>query len=82
MGTSTAIANMVIMIFGYLFHGTIGAVVGMTAGTNIDIHNPAFADPISLSYGIAVIPVAILASILALCWALLLQTKNKARKKR
>lgn len=49
-GLATAVANMVIMIFGYIFHSTIGAIVNAAGG-------PASTE--ALTYGIAVIPIAL-----------------------
>jgi len=47
-GLTTAVANMIIMIFGYAFHSIIGAVVNAFGGPGV---------PEALSCGIAVIPV-------------------------
>lgn len=49
-GLATAVANMIIMIFGYAFHSMIGGVVSYMGGP---------AAPEALVYGIAVIPVAL-----------------------
>lgn len=49
-GLTTAVANMIIMIFGYGFHTAIGSIVNMMGGTTI---------PQALIYGVAVIPVAL-----------------------
>lgn len=49
-GLTTAIANMVIMIFGYAFHSIIGGIVNLLGG-------PTFAS--ALIYGIAVIPITL-----------------------
>lgn len=49
-GLTTAVANMIIMIFGYAFHTLIGAVVNAFGGP----HNTQ-----ALLYGIAVIPIAL-----------------------
>jgi predicted MFS family arabinose efflux permease len=49
-GLTTAVANMIIMIFGYGFHTAIGSVVSAMGGPNA---------PKALFYGIAVIPVAL-----------------------
>lgn len=46
-GLTTAIANMIIMIFGYAFHSIIGAVVNATGGAGSSE---------ALNYGIMVIP--------------------------
>lgn len=50
-GLATAVANMIIMIFGYGFHTVIGFVVNYMGGT----HETA-----ALVYGVAVIPAALL----------------------
>ena len=49
-GLITAVANMIIMIFGYLFHSAIGWIISVSGGIN---HPQAFI------YGIAVIPIAL-----------------------
>ena len=49
-GLTTAVANMIIMIFGYAFHTIIGLVVNAMGGPNVSE---------ALVYGIAVIPVAL-----------------------
>lgn len=49
-GLTTAVANMIIMIFGYAFHTAIGAIVNATGGPSL---SPA------LISGIAVIPVTL-----------------------
>jgi len=53
-GLTTAVANMVIMIFGYAFHTLIGTVINVMGGPNA---SHAFA------CGIAVIPVALFIGI-------------------
>ncbi len=50
-GLATAVANMIIMIFGYVFHATIGAVVNAMGGPNTST---------ALLSGVAVIPMALL----------------------
>ena len=47
-GTATAVANMIIMVFGYVFHAIIGAVVNAMGG--------AYSHA-ALTCGISVIPV-------------------------
>jgi MFS family permease len=47
---TTAIANMIIMIFGYVFHGVIGSVINVFSEYGM---NSAFC------YGIAAIPVGL-----------------------
>lgn len=49
-GLTTAVANMIIMIFGYAFHAIIGTTVNMMGGPNISK---------ALVYGVAVIPIAL-----------------------
>ena len=49
-GLTTAIANMIIMIFGYVFHAVIGGIINAMGGPNA---SQAFI------YGIAVIPAAL-----------------------
>ena len=51
-GLTTALANMIIMIFGYAFHTAIGSVVNAMGGPSA---------PEALTYGVAVIPVALFA---------------------
>lgn len=50
-GLTTAVANMIIMIFGYAFHSIIGGIVQAMGGPN---------NPQALTYGITVIPIALL----------------------
>lgn len=49
-GLTTAVANMIIMIFGYAFHTIIGGMVNMMGGPNTSQ---------ALIYGVAVIPIAL-----------------------
>lgn len=49
-GLTTAVANMIIMIFGYGFHTTIGGVINTMGGPNTSQ---------ALIYGVAVIPIAL-----------------------
>ena len=49
-GLTTAVANMIIMIFGYAFHASIGGVIDLMGG-------PAISQ--ALVYGVAVIPIAV-----------------------
>lgn len=50
-GLATAVANMIIMVFGYLFHATMGGVINMMGGST---------ESQALIYGVSVIPVALL----------------------
>jgi predicted MFS family arabinose efflux permease len=49
-GLTTAVANMIIMIFGYAFHTVIGAVIDAFGGPNVSK---------ALIYGTRVIPIAL-----------------------
>lgn len=49
-GLTTAVANMIIMIFGYVFHSGIGYVIHVFGGLE---------SPIAFKYGIAFIPVTL-----------------------
>lgn len=49
-GLTTAVANMIIMVFGYAFHSTIGGVVHLLGGPT---------SPKALLFGVAVIPTAL-----------------------
>jgi predicted MFS family arabinose efflux permease len=50
VGLATALANMIIMLFGYAFHGTIGYTIRICS---------RFGEELSMRCGIAVIPVAL-----------------------
>lgn len=56
-GLTTAIANMIIMVFGYGFHSAMGMIVKTFGGTTV---------PSALNYGIAVIPITLVISFLGL----------------
>jgi sugar phosphate permease len=49
-GLATALANMIIMLFGYAFHTTMGGIINAMGGPT---------DPQALLLGIAVIPVSL-----------------------
>lgn len=49
-GLTTACANMIIMIFGYAFHTTIGNIVHSFGGANVSS---------ALIYGVSVVPIAL-----------------------
>ncbi len=49
-GLTTAVANMIIMIFGYFFHAVIGWLVNLLGGTD---------NPQAFIYGISVIPLGL-----------------------
>ena len=68
-GLTTAVANMIIMIFGYAFHATIGGIINVMGGQHSSD---------ALIYGVAVIPIAL--SIGTLGFILLFRSEkvNKA----
>lgn len=68
-GLTTAVANMIIMIFGYAFHATIGAVVNTMGGTN---------SPRALLCGVAIIPIGL---FLGTSGFILLSAKERSTKK-
>ena len=68
-GLTTAVANMIIMIFGYAFHATIGAVVNAMGGPNTSK---------ALLCGVAVIPIAL---FLGTTGFILLSAKERSTKK-
>ncbi len=49
-GLTTAVANMIIMIFGYAFHTVMGGIIDAFGGANA---------PQALFYGVSVIPIAL-----------------------
>ena len=49
-GLTTAVANMIIMIFGYAFHTIMGGIINAMGGPQVSC---------ALVYGIAVIPIAL-----------------------
>ncbi|MDR1456562.1 MAG: MFS transporter [Puniceicoccales bacterium] len=59
VGLATALANMIIMIFGYAFHGAIGSTIKICS---------RFGEEFSLRCGIAVIPLALLLGCLGSYW--------------
>lgn len=66
-GLTTAVANMIIMIFGYAFHTIIGNVVSALGGPGVSE---------ALIYGVAVIPMALVVGTGG--FGLLLATEKKA----
>jgi predicted MFS family arabinose efflux permease len=53
IGLATAVANMIIMLFGYAFHTFIGNIITIYSS------NTAFANQRAFIYGISVIPIAL-----------------------
>lgn len=66
VGLTTAVANMIIMAFGYAFHTIMGAVVEYSGGVN---------SPAALSSGIWIIPAAL--AIAAVGYSALYVTEKK-----
>ena len=56
-GLTTAVANMIIMIFGYAFHSVIGLVIKLFGGAS---------SLTAFTYGISVIPIALMISVIGL----------------
>ncbi len=50
VGLTTAVANMIIMLFGYFFHGIIGTIINKMGGIESSV---------AIKSGIAVIPIAL-----------------------
>lgn len=68
-GLTTAVANMIIMTFGYFFHALIGWMINYFGGIE---SNTAFL------YGIAIIPVALIIGVVGL---IMLATRRNIAKK-
>jgi predicted MFS family arabinose efflux permease len=66
-GLTTAVANMIIMIFGYGFHSSIGVLVDKFGGAS---------SPEAFVYGVSVIPVALGLGVIGL---VVLACKDRAR---
>ena len=54
-GLTTAVANMIIMSFGYIFHSTIGIIIKASS---------SYGDVMSYKYGIAFIPATLLIGVI------------------
>ena len=65
-GLTTAVANMIIMIFGYAFHTVMGSVINAMGGPTV---------PQALVYGVAVIPIVLSIGALGFIY-LLVQEKT------
>jgi predicted MFS family arabinose efflux permease len=70
-GLATAVANMIIMTFGYVFHAVIGTVVNALGG-------PASAQ--ALSYGVSVIPLALCLGTLGFIFLISLERTSHRQK--
>lgn len=58
-GLTTAVANMIIMSFGYVFHSTIGLIIKLFDGST---------EMVSYSYGISIIPITLGIGALGFLW--------------
>ncbi len=65
-GLTTAVANMIIMIFGYAFHATMGSVINSMGGAG---------NSEAILYGVAVIPVGLVLGTIG--FIVLLLSENK-----
>ena len=61
VGLMTAVANMVIMVFGYAFHGLIGYIISYVDGGGSEINHYSAS---SFQWGVAIIPAALMFSAL------------------
>lgn len=68
-GLATGVANMIIMIFGYVFHGAIGVVINTFGG----VHSSS-----ALVYGVSVIPVALFIGVIGFTFLFLKEKSKKA----
>lgn len=69
-GLTTAVANMIIMIFGYAFHTAIGSVISAVGGAN---------QSQALIYGISVVPIALCMGTMGFIFLLVLEKSKKTR---
>jgi hypothetical protein len=82
-GLTTALANMIIMMFGYFFHSVIGKVVDLTNVKEISDSNPLLQfQAKGLFYGISVIPFALTFSILGLSMFMVFYKRSDRRHKK
>ncbi|MEB3703074.1 MFS transporte [Candidatus Bealeia paramacronuclearis] len=74
IGLMTATANMIIMIFGYVFHGIIGQIIRYVEGGGADISTYSAS---SFLWGISVIPLALVISSLGFMMLLISEKKSE-----
>jgi len=70
VGLATAVANMIIMIFGWFFHSTIGYVVEIFGGRE---------SAEALKYGVGVIPIAMLFGVVGFVYVALTRKKERLK---
>lgn len=68
-GLTTALANMIIMLFGYAFHTIMGSMINAMGGPNTSQ---------ALVYGVAVIPIALCIGTMGFVFLLLKEKVQKA----
>lgn len=71
-GLTTAIANMIIMIFGYAFHTIMGAVINFMGGPTTSS---------ALVYGMTVIPIALCLGTAGFAWLLFKERASRSIKR-
>ncbi|MBS3903474.1 MAG: MFS transporter [Anaplasmataceae bacterium] len=67
-GLTTAVANMIIMTFGYVFHTIMGGIINAFGGPNVSQ---------ALLYGIAVIPIALFLGSSGFVYLFIKEKKNE-----
>lgn len=67
VGLTTACANMIIMIFGYVFHSLIGKIMTQFWDGSMNIGAPAY-DAHAYTYALMVIPIGLLMGVLGFVW--------------
>lgn len=68
VGLTTAVCNMIIMLFGYAFHAVIGSIVNAFGGPTTSL---------ALTYAMTVIPVALAISSIGFIWLMASEKKDK-----
>jgi len=66
-GLTTAVANMLIMSFGYAFHSVIGLLINSFGGTTV---------PQAFLYGVSVIPITLVIGVIGFSWLMLQERKS------
>lgn len=72
-GLTTAVANMIIMVFGYAFHAIIGWTVNIMGGANTSE---------AIVQGLSVIPIALCMGIFGFIWLFIKETALNRKKVR
>ena len=69
-GLTTAVANMIIMIFGYAFHTTIGGTISAIGGA---VNSQA------LIYGVSAVPLALCIGTMGFIFLFIMERSKRAR---